>query len=437
MATSDTRWMPEGRHPVNVGSSLGRALKARKLKGSEPATAKRSNLPDRDFYSFRYKFKPPSVDMTKPGTIEVKRGGDSSSVTVEYPGSQAGEKQVFMGSEAAAKEWECVLIYDEETGTYTLEKLDSCMTLTYQRKAASSAPRPAPATAPSPASKNAARDTVDEDILGLIDEDADGDVDVELVPNAIAQRREEEEEEEEEEIDIPPRPASPPKPIPKVTRPVKPLPKSRVEPPPAATPAPVPQVITKSAPPKPRPIPKVKKAKKEPEVTVLSDADEEVLQFGKPAKRARPSTPNPLANPISSGLALPGLSSSYVAPPIPPGQVASGSSTRTAAVPVPPPALSYSDSEEDWEPVEPSNPPEVTEEPDDVFGDDNREEIDVNDFEEELNRQMAGMEDEDFLTTALSEEPEVQPISIEQLVGGAGAELPSDDDYSSSDTDED
>ena len=105
MATSDTRWMPEGRHPVNVGSSLGRALKARKLKGSEPATAKRSNLPDRDFYSFRCssfflvlsigrtmtlftdKFKPPSVDMTKPGTIEVKRG-DSTSVTVEYPGSQ-------------------------------------------------------------------------------------------------------------------------------------------------------------------------------------------------------------------------------------------------------------------------------------------------------------------------------------------------------------
>jgi len=106
MATSDTRWMPEGRHPVNVGSSLGRALKARKLKGSEPAKAKRSNLPDRDFYSFRCssfflvlsigrtltlfidKFKPPSVDMTKPGTIEVKRGGDSTSVTVEYPGSQ-------------------------------------------------------------------------------------------------------------------------------------------------------------------------------------------------------------------------------------------------------------------------------------------------------------------------------------------------------------
>jgi len=295
---------------------------------------------------------------------------------------------------------------------------------------------PRTAAAPSTAVKNTARDTVDEDILGLIDEDADGEADLELVPDAIAQRREE--EEEEEEIDIPLRPASPPKPMPKVTRPVKPLPKSRVEPPPAATPAPVPQVITKPAPPKSRPVPKIKKAKKEPEVTVLSDADEEVLQFGKPAKRARPSTPNPLANPISSSLALPGLLSSYVAPPIPPGQVASGSSTRTAAVPVPPPAPTYSDSEEDWEPVEPSNPPEVAEEEeDDVFGDDNREEIDVNDFEEELNRQMAGMEDEDFLTTALSEEPEVQPISIQQLVGGAGAELPSDDDYSSSDSDDD
>ena len=296
---------------------------------------------------------------------------------------------------------------------------------------------PRTAAASSSASKNTARDTVDEDILGLIDEDADGEVDLELVPNAIAQRQEEEEEEEEEEeINIPPRPAPPPRPIPKVTRPVKPLPKSRVEPPPAATPAPVPQVITKPAPPKPRPIPKVKKVKKEPDVAVLSDADEEVLQFGKPAKRARPSTPNPVTNPVSSALALPGLSSSYVAPPIPPGQVASGSSTRTAAVPVPPPA-SYSDSEEDWEPVEPSNPAEVTEEVDDVFGDDNMEEIDVNDFEEELNRQMEGMEDEDFLTTALSEEPEVQPISIQQLVGEGGAELPSDDDFSSSDSDDD
>ena len=49
MASAETQWMPTGRHRVSVGSSLARALKAR--KGAAPS--KRSNLPDRDFYSFR------------------------------------------------------------------------------------------------------------------------------------------------------------------------------------------------------------------------------------------------------------------------------------------------------------------------------------------------------------------------------------------------
>lgn len=33
-------------------------------------------------------FKPPSIDSTKPGTIEVKRGQDSTSVIIEHPSSQ-------------------------------------------------------------------------------------------------------------------------------------------------------------------------------------------------------------------------------------------------------------------------------------------------------------------------------------------------------------
>ena len=50
MATANISWMPaSGRHQIAVGSSLGRALKAR--KGAPPT--KKANLPDRDFYSFR------------------------------------------------------------------------------------------------------------------------------------------------------------------------------------------------------------------------------------------------------------------------------------------------------------------------------------------------------------------------------------------------
>lgn len=53
MAATDSSWMPaSGRHQVSIGTSLGRALKAR--KGAPPT--KRANIPDRDFYSFRCSF---------------------------------------------------------------------------------------------------------------------------------------------------------------------------------------------------------------------------------------------------------------------------------------------------------------------------------------------------------------------------------------------
>ena len=55
-SSSSVSWTPApGRHAVNIGPSLGKALKARKLKASPGAmaTTKRSNLPERDFYSFR------------------------------------------------------------------------------------------------------------------------------------------------------------------------------------------------------------------------------------------------------------------------------------------------------------------------------------------------------------------------------------------------
>lgn len=102
MDSVDTQWMPAtGLHTVSLGSSLSRALKAR--KGGVPP--KRSNLPDRDFYSFRCEssssrhsqiaeflytdnFKPESIDPDRPGSVEVRRGKDSTSVTLERPSTQ-------------------------------------------------------------------------------------------------------------------------------------------------------------------------------------------------------------------------------------------------------------------------------------------------------------------------------------------------------------
>jgi len=117
MATngSSARWAPPpGRHKVDVGGSLKRALRAR--KGIvPPTTTTNKNMPVSDYYLFRYNFKPESVDTSKPGVVEVKRGKEATKVQVERPSAQSEEVHVFRGHEEPSKEIECVLIYDEET----------------------------------------------------------------------------------------------------------------------------------------------------------------------------------------------------------------------------------------------------------------------------------------------------------------------------------
>jgi hypothetical protein len=99
MATASS-WMPAaGRHNVSIGSSLSKALKARK---GQPPTQRSKALPERDFYalrcahhilphlwiftiSFTDNHKPASIDATKPGTLEVNQGREVKSVRVERP----------------------------------------------------------------------------------------------------------------------------------------------------------------------------------------------------------------------------------------------------------------------------------------------------------------------------------------------------------------
>ena len=111
MATASSSWMPAaGRHNVSIGSSLSKALKARK---GQPPTQRNKALPERDFYALRCachifppllcpaprslciikhlrspradNHKPPSIDPTKPGTLEVNPGREVTSVRVERP----------------------------------------------------------------------------------------------------------------------------------------------------------------------------------------------------------------------------------------------------------------------------------------------------------------------------------------------------------------
>lgn len=385
-----------GRHSVAIGTSLRRALKAR--KGVAPP--KRSNLPDKDFYSFRYNFKPESIEPSRSGTIEVKRGKDLTSVTLERPSTQAGENHLFKGAEQQVKEYDCVLIYDEELGTFTLEKVECFMGFTYDKKvpaSSSSFARKSPsATTPPAAQLKDTRDLekeLEHDLLGLSDADGEAVDDFDEVLAKVTGRKQEEEEEEEgEEIEIPPRKAPsppPPPPKPKVSRPAAPPPKKH------------------ESEPKPKPKPKeVPKGKRETN-TYREDSDlEEVLDFGRPARPSKRPKPS-----VTTGLALPGTTHSFV-PPAPPTK----------------PAAAESDSEEDWDEVTHNDPVE--------------EEIDLDAFGREMEAELEEESDDDILAAVMSPDLEPvanvsgRPMSLNQFAGGQ-LSADEDDTSSSEDSDED
>ncbi|KAH7930057.1 hypothetical protein BV22DRAFT_86642 [Leucogyrophana mollusca] len=416
MASADIQWMPApGRHSVAVGSSLGRSLKARK----GVAAPKRSNLPDRDLYSFRYNFKPESIDTNKPGSIEVQRSKESTSIRVERPSAQAGESHVFKAVEQPVKEVDCVLIYDEELGTFTLEKLDSFLSLSYDKKVTGATTSLARQSAsPLPTPSQGSRSKGDSDLesqlerdLGLADVDADGEPDDEyedMILSSIPQK--EEEEEEEEEINPPP-----PK-VASVAPPLKPKP-------PQAS-----KVIKKQEAPPPKIKTKAKESsrpKREHESRTGNDSDlEEVLDFGVPARQAkRPKSSS------SGGLAFPGASSSFTSLPSAREPAATAPTSR---------AVAESDSDQDWDFVAGDGTAAASADGD-VAGGEVEEEIDLAAFEQEMQLELEES-DEDILADAMSPEPEPavsapgRPISLNQFAGG---ELSPDEDDTSSSEDSD
>jgi hypothetical protein len=267
--------------------------------------------------------------------------------------------------------------------------------------------------------------------LLAVEEDADGEPDDELeeiLPLSQNARKEEEEEEEEEEgIVVAPAPA-PPRPPPKTKsgRSSKPNPARRES-----------NAATKSKPPN-----KTKgKAKREAPV---SDFEEEDLEFGQPARKTKRARPHP-APPPSEGLSLPGSSSTFHPSAAPYSSSLPLSNKASAYVPPPShPIVTASDSEEDWEPVPAHNILDPFAKNDD--GDlEEGEEIDVSEFEAEMNEELG--DSDDFLAAAVSPEPESaqastpltgRPMSLNQFArGGGDASQDDDDDSTSEESDDD
>ena len=234
------------------------------------------------------------------------------------------------------------------------------------------------------------------------------------------------------------------------------------------SPAPGPSSTAKSKPPKPSPLvppkstvptpasarqsaPSPDKGKAAPLAKPQTiDVEEEVLEFGKPARRAQHSRVSPA--PLSSPIALPGASSSSngLVLPSPGGIVSLPGHSTTANQQQQQQQQDDEDDEDEWDEVagtETGVATGVNNDDDDgsIFGDgfadgEEGEEINIDQFAAEMDQELGGMEggeeDDGDMEDIFGEveEPVAQigrPMSLNQFAAG-GLDDDPDDDYSSS-----
>lgn len=238
---------------------------------------------------------------------------------------------------------------------------------------------------------------LERDLVGLEDAEGEPDDDFEEVIATVtseqkhrAQKQEEEEEEEEELLLA--ASAAPPPTLPPKSKPPRSIPPNQQEP-------------TSKPKTKSKDFSRVK-GESAPQDDIVDSELEEVLAFGVPTRTTKRQRLSPVAQrprPVTQ-LALPNASTSVVLP-----------SSR-------PPPKEYSDSEEDdWDPVLGG----------DLHAENDTQEIDLDAFEQEMEQQLEGL-DEDILAAAMSSEqvsaPQ-RPMSLNQFAGG---QLSQDEDSTSS-----
>ena len=244
---------------------------------------------------------------------------------------------------------------------------------------------------------------LERDLVGLEDAEGEPDDDFEEVIATVTseqknRRLKQEEEEEEEEELLLAASAVPPPTLPPKSKPPRNIPPNQQEP------------ISK---------PKLKskdfsKVKGETVSQDIVDSElEEVLAFGVPTRKTKRQKLSPVAQklPPVTQLALPNASTSVVLP-----------SSR------PPPKEDSDSEEDDWDPVVGG----------DTHAENDAQEIDLDAFEQEMEQQLEGS-DEDILAAAMSSEPvsaSRRPMSLNQFAGGQFSQ-DEDSTSSSDDSDED
>ncbi|OZJ06839.1 hypothetical protein BZG36_00185 [Bifiguratus adelaidae] len=75
-------------------------------------------VPGAVYYSIRYNFRPESIDTTKPGVLKET----DQACVIELPSKEGGDTIPYEGDIESGRDIDCLLIYDEETQTFTLER---------------------------------------------------------------------------------------------------------------------------------------------------------------------------------------------------------------------------------------------------------------------------------------------------------------------------
>ncbi|PWN35161.1 uncharacterized protein FA14DRAFT_160430 [Meira miltonrushii] len=115
--------------PILLGSSL-------KAKRESSTSSSRQPL-----VSVKYNFKPPSISKesdaflhcpkcTQPEWLLEYAGGSTSKNGIE----QSNDAQSFTGTQSAAKDVDCVLVWDDRRQAYVLDRITSSFSLKFDRK---------------------------------------------------------------------------------------------------------------------------------------------------------------------------------------------------------------------------------------------------------------------------------------------------------------
>ncbi|WWC70665.1 uncharacterized protein I206_104616 [Kwoniella pini CBS 10737] len=122
-----TSEISDGTYPIQFAPSITSQWGAKKRRRDED-----------DLIAFRYNFKPASITPNTPGSYNVSSGiGGSGQLVFD---TNTGIQQVFDVREENSKARECVLIFNEETKSFTLHALPSTLHLTLNRSSRPKAP---------------------------------------------------------------------------------------------------------------------------------------------------------------------------------------------------------------------------------------------------------------------------------------------------------